>query len=195
MSKARLVITAVIERIIEARRQLVAEGGSISLRVNGRLHHIGIGRTHTGTRVILLINDLDVRIHAATGEIFRNSHWTRPAATLCVVGALRRTCRQANAFDYCLMVTVNDVGACDQSAPRTSPYRCRAGRPTGVVGTGAKGAQRAAGDRRTRYSVRVKVVRRWCNCPSRGRCTQCDLTREVGGDAPRGPVPPRCCVG
>ena len=43
------------------------------MRVNGRLHHIGIGRTHTGTRVILLINDLDIRIiHAATGEILRN---------------------------------------------------------------------------------------------------------------------------
>ena len=55
------------------RHDRVDEGGSISLRVNGRLHHIGIGRTHTGTRVILLINDLDIRIiHAATGEILRN---------------------------------------------------------------------------------------------------------------------------
>ena len=44
------------------RHDRVDEGGSISLRVNGRLHHIGIGRTHTGTRVILLINDLDSRI-------------------------------------------------------------------------------------------------------------------------------------
>jgi transposase InsO family protein len=55
------------------RHDRVDEGGSISLRVNGRLHHIGIGRTHTGTRVILLIADLDIRIiHAATGEILRN---------------------------------------------------------------------------------------------------------------------------
>src|SRR5258706_10426527 len=55
------------------RHDRVDQGGSISLRVNGRLHHIGIGRTHTGTRVILLINDLDIRIiHAATGEILRN---------------------------------------------------------------------------------------------------------------------------
>jgi transposase InsO family protein len=55
------------------RHDRVDQGGSISLRVNGRFHHIGIGRTHTGTRVILLINDLDIRIiHAATGEILRN---------------------------------------------------------------------------------------------------------------------------
>ena len=45
----------------------------VSLRVNGHLHHIGIGRTHTGTRIILLIDDLDIRIiNAATGEIFRH---------------------------------------------------------------------------------------------------------------------------
>jgi transposase InsO family protein len=54
------------------RHDRVDEGGSVSLRVNGRLHHIGIGRTHTRTRIILLINDLEIRIiHAATGEILR----------------------------------------------------------------------------------------------------------------------------
>ncbi|MEP7204409.1 MAG: integrase core domain-containing protein, partial [Ilumatobacteraceae bacterium] len=40
----------------------VDQGGSVSLRVNGRLHHIGIGRTHTGTGVILLIDELHIRI-------------------------------------------------------------------------------------------------------------------------------------
>jgi transposase InsO family protein len=55
------------------RHDRVDEGGSVSLRVNGRLHHIGIGRTHTGTRIILLINDLHIRIiNAATGEILRD---------------------------------------------------------------------------------------------------------------------------
>ena len=55
------------------RHDRVDEGGSVSLRVNGRLHHIGIGRTHTGTRVILLIDDLNIRIiHAVTGEILRD---------------------------------------------------------------------------------------------------------------------------
>ncbi|CAB4934785.1 unannotated protein [freshwater metagenome] len=46
--------------------------GTVTLRVNGRLHHIGIGRTHARTHVILLVHDLDVRIiNAATGELLR----------------------------------------------------------------------------------------------------------------------------
>ena len=36
------------------------------------LRHIGIGRTHAGTHVILLVQDLDIRIiNAATGELLR----------------------------------------------------------------------------------------------------------------------------
>jgi transposase InsO family protein len=47
--------------------------GNVSLRINGELHHIGIGRTFDRTPVILLIHDLDVRIiHAANGEILRH---------------------------------------------------------------------------------------------------------------------------
>ena len=39
---------------------------------NGRLHHIGIGRTHAGTYVILLVQDLDIRVvNATTGELLR----------------------------------------------------------------------------------------------------------------------------
>ena len=38
----------------------------------GRLHHIGIGRTHARTRVLVLVDDLDIRIiNATTGEILR----------------------------------------------------------------------------------------------------------------------------
>ncbi len=38
----------------------------------GHLRHIGVGRTHAGTYVILLVQDLDVRVvHAATGELLR----------------------------------------------------------------------------------------------------------------------------
>ena len=55
------------------RHDRVANGGNVTLRHNGRLHHIAIGRTHTGTRIIMLIADLDVRIiHATTGEILRH---------------------------------------------------------------------------------------------------------------------------
>ncbi|MGZ5389129.1 MAG: hypothetical protein ACXWDH_03375 [Aeromicrobium sp.] len=44
----------------------------MTLRVNGRLHHIGVGRTHARTHIILLIHDLHVRIvNAVTGELLR----------------------------------------------------------------------------------------------------------------------------
>jgi transposase InsO family protein len=47
--------------------------GRVSLRHNGHMHHIGLGRTLDGTRVILLIDDLDIRvIHRYTGEIIRS---------------------------------------------------------------------------------------------------------------------------
>ena len=37
------------------------------------MHHIGIGRTHAHTPVIMLINDLDIRvINSDTGELLRH---------------------------------------------------------------------------------------------------------------------------
>ena len=51
----------------------VDKAGNVTLRVTGRLHHIGIGRTYARTRVILLVQDLDIRvINAATGELLRD---------------------------------------------------------------------------------------------------------------------------
>ena len=46
--------------------------GVVTLRVNGRLHHIGIGRTHARTHVLILVHDLQIRVvDAATGELLR----------------------------------------------------------------------------------------------------------------------------
>jgi transposase InsO family protein len=46
--------------------------GLVTLRHSGRLYHIGIGRPHAGTRVLMLVQDLRVRvINAATGELIR----------------------------------------------------------------------------------------------------------------------------
>jgi len=54
------------------RHDKIDDGGAVTLRVNGRLHHIGVGRTHARTPVILLVHDLEVRIvNAATGELLR----------------------------------------------------------------------------------------------------------------------------
>jgi hypothetical protein len=54
------------------RHDIIDGSGSITLRLHGRLHHIGIGRALARTRVILLIQDLHVRVvNAATGELLR----------------------------------------------------------------------------------------------------------------------------
>jgi hypothetical protein len=55
------------------RTDRVDQAGSITLRVNGRLHHIGVGRIHHRTRVLILVHDLTIRIiNAATGELLRD---------------------------------------------------------------------------------------------------------------------------
>lgn len=54
------------------RHDRVDTTGALSLRLNGRLHHISVGRTHAGTRILMPIQDLDIRvINAATGELIR----------------------------------------------------------------------------------------------------------------------------
>lgn len=54
------------------RTDKVSKTGNLTLRHNGRLHHIGIGRTHAGTHVRLLVHDLEITIiDAATGEVLR----------------------------------------------------------------------------------------------------------------------------
>ena len=46
--------------------------GTVTLRHAGKLYHIGIGRTYARTHVLLLVQDLHIRvIHAATGELLR----------------------------------------------------------------------------------------------------------------------------
>jgi transposase InsO family protein len=54
------------------RHDRVDKAGSVTLRHNGRLHHIGVGRTYEGTCVILLVQDLQIRIvNPITGELLR----------------------------------------------------------------------------------------------------------------------------
>jgi hypothetical protein len=50
----------------------VDKAGTVTLRHDSRLHHIGVGRPHAGTRVTLLVDDLHIRIVARhTGELLR----------------------------------------------------------------------------------------------------------------------------
>jgi transposase InsO family protein len=54
------------------RTDRVDKAGKITLRHGGQLYSIGIGRTHTRTRVTVLVHDLNIRIiDAATGELLR----------------------------------------------------------------------------------------------------------------------------
>jgi transposase InsO family protein len=54
------------------RHDTVDKSGKVSLRVNGRMHHIGLGAEHRGTCVVVLVHDLNVRVaNAATGELIR----------------------------------------------------------------------------------------------------------------------------
>jgi transposase InsO family protein len=54
------------------RHDKVDNAGSVTVRHNGRLHHIGVGRIHEGTCVILLVQDLHITVvDAITGEVLR----------------------------------------------------------------------------------------------------------------------------
>jgi transposase InsO family protein len=54
------------------RAGTIGKTGTVTLRHAGRLYHIGVGRTHARTGILLLVQDLDIRIiNAATGELLR----------------------------------------------------------------------------------------------------------------------------
>jgi transposase InsO family protein len=54
------------------RHDRIDKTGCVTLRLGGHLHHIGVGRTHAGTHVLLLAQDLHVRVvNALTGELLR----------------------------------------------------------------------------------------------------------------------------
>lgn len=57
------------------RRDRIDKSGTVTLRHNGRLHHIGIGRARKHTPVTLLVNGTHIRvIDHTTGELLRQLH-------------------------------------------------------------------------------------------------------------------------
>ena len=55
------------------RHDKINKAGTVTLRIAGQLRHIGVGRTYAGTYVILLIQDLNIRVvNALTGELLRD---------------------------------------------------------------------------------------------------------------------------
>jgi transposase InsO family protein len=54
------------------RHDRIDAAGVITIRYNSRLHHIGLSKHRRGTHVIVLINDLDIRVlHRDTGHLIR----------------------------------------------------------------------------------------------------------------------------
>ena len=61
-----------IEGHYRIRHDIVGDTGTVTLRHRGTLHHIGIGRTHARIHIIMLIDNLDIRIvNPDTGELLR----------------------------------------------------------------------------------------------------------------------------
>jgi transposase InsO family protein len=65
--------TAPMIKINDRRLRLdkVDPGGSVTLRHQGRLHHIGIGRAYAGWRVAMLIEGLDIEVIGLDGSPLR----------------------------------------------------------------------------------------------------------------------------
>jgi transposase InsO family protein len=54
------------------RADKIGATGTVTLRHGGKLYHIGAGREHAGTGILLLVQDLHIRvIGGATGELLR----------------------------------------------------------------------------------------------------------------------------
>jgi len=51
------------------RNDVVDRHGKLSLRHNGKMHHIGIGRPYAGTAIRMLIHEKEIRVITTTGEL------------------------------------------------------------------------------------------------------------------------------
>jgi hypothetical protein len=90
--------------------------GVITLRYSSRLHHIGLGKRRTGTKVTVLIDDRDIRVlDRHTGQLIRKlvldpTRDYQPRGVKC--GNSPET---GNGCKPCLGTPVNDVPRHDTS--------------------------------------------------------------------------------
>jgi transposase InsO family protein len=56
------------------RHDKIDSNGKLTLRYNSRLHHIGLGRRHAHTPVLVLVHDLHVRVLTTSGQLLRDFH-------------------------------------------------------------------------------------------------------------------------
>ena len=70
--KARPDVAASADTHFRVRHDKVDANGTVTLRHDSKLHHIGIGRAHRGRPIKLPIADRDIRVlDRATGELIR----------------------------------------------------------------------------------------------------------------------------
>lgn len=53
------------------RHDRIDSNGKLTVRHNSRLHHLGMGRRHAGTHVLILIHDLHIRVATTDGQLLR----------------------------------------------------------------------------------------------------------------------------
>ena len=53
-------------------RQDKVNAGNVTLRYRSRLYHLGVGRQHEGTRVLVLAADRDIRVLTTNGQLLRH---------------------------------------------------------------------------------------------------------------------------
>jgi hypothetical protein len=66
------------------RHDRIDSNGKLALRHNSRLHHIGMGRRHAGTNVLVLIHDLHIRVVTTHGQLLRELRLD-PTKNLCTM--------------------------------------------------------------------------------------------------------------
>lgn len=68
--KARPAVEATPDTHFRIRHDKVDAAGTVTLRHDSKLHHIGLGRVHKGKPIELLVADRDIRVFdARTGEL------------------------------------------------------------------------------------------------------------------------------
>jgi transposase InsO family protein len=72
--KATPTATPINDSHYRIRHDKIDPSGVFTLRHNSRLHHIGIGRSHAGTDILVLVHDLHIRVLNHDGELLRELH-------------------------------------------------------------------------------------------------------------------------
>jgi transposase InsO family protein len=62
---------AIVDGHYRVRQDRVSDSGTITLRYDSRLHHIGLGRRFAGDRVLVLAHDRHIRVLTEPGELIR----------------------------------------------------------------------------------------------------------------------------